>query len=130
MKTYGIIVTIALIVFLYVFIFTSSLSEKYRPNIVFETTEKIINEAFLGTKDEVVFVFKNSGKDSLYIIDVSNYCGCIVLNWNNKAIAPGSSDSIKIIINHRDIGKFTKHLNVFSTGSEWPIELKISGEVH
>jgi hypothetical protein len=52
-----------------------------------------------GDKVEHIFMFKNTGKTDLIIIDARPSCGCTVPEWTKEPIKSGKSGQIKIIFN-------------------------------
>ncbi|MFH0864847.1 MAG: DUF1573 domain-containing protein [Bacteroidota bacterium] len=79
---------------------------------------------------DYTFIFFNSGKDSLILNDVKNSYSCITTEWNQRDIAPGKSDSVKLHFNPKGIrGSFYKTIHVISNASNNQVSLHLQGEV-
>lgn len=76
------------------------------PKIIFE--KPLHNFGTINQGDKVThdFVFKNTGKSPLIIIDAKASCGCTVPSIPDTPIAPGEKGSIKVVFDSK--GKFDK----------------------
>ena len=75
------------------------------------------------------FVVTNVGNTPLLINDVHPDCGCTVVNWPKKAIAPGDSATICATYNAELLGSFQKAIAVHTNAATTPTYLVLSGEV-
>jgi len=66
-----------------------------------------------GDTVEHTYLFTNTGKFPLMIKDISTSCGCTVLKWSDKPVAPNSTDSITVQFSkHHDPGVHFKQIIV------------------
>jgi hypothetical protein len=82
-----------------------------------------------GKEVEFVFVFKNTGADSLYIDNVRTACGCTSPEWEDVSVAPGALGEISIIYDAEDQGYFNKWIKVYFNGYRKAEKLWIEGYV-
>lgn len=75
------------------------------------------------------FVFTNVGETPLIIENASASCGCTTPTWPQQPIMKGKSDKIKAGFNAASPGVFEKGIFVKVKGYDYPIEIKITGEV-
>ncbi|MEA2042830.1 MAG: DUF1573 domain-containing protein [Bacteroidota bacterium] len=75
------------------------------------------------------FIFKNTGKHSLIITNVTSSCGCTVPVYPNKPIKRGESDTIRVKYDTKREGGFSKSVTVYSTAKSSPTKLRIQGDV-
>lgn len=76
-----------------------------------------------------VFTFKNVSDKVVVIENATAGCGCTTPEFPKNAIAPGSSEKIKVTYNAAAMGAFTKDVTVKVAKLNEPIILKIEGEV-
>lgn len=82
-----------------------------------------------GREVKTVFVFKNTGTDSLYIDNVRTACGCTSPEWEDVSVAPGAMGEIAIIYDAADEGYFDKWIKVYFNGFRKAEKLRIEGYV-
>jgi len=75
------------------------------------------------------FVFTNVGETPVIIENASASCGCTTPTWPQQPIMKGKSDRIKAGFNAAAPGVFEKGIFVKVKGYDYPIEIKITGEV-
>jgi Protein of unknown function (DUF1573) len=75
------------------------------------------------------FVFTNVGETPVIIENASASCGCTTPTWPPQPIMKGKSDVIKAGFNAASPGVFEKGIFVKVKGYDYPIEIKITGEV-
>lgn len=75
------------------------------------------------------FVFTNVGETPVIIENASASCGCTTPTWPQQPIMKGKSDKIKAGFNAAAPGVFEKGIFVKVKGYDYPIEIKITGEV-
>lgn len=75
------------------------------------------------------FVFTNVGETPVIIENASASCGCTTPTWPQQPIMKGKSDKIKAGFNAASPGVFEKGIFVKVKGYDYPIEIKITGEV-
>lgn len=75
------------------------------------------------------FIFTNTGKAPLLLNNVKSTCGCTVPEWPKTPIAPGQSDTIKVVYNTHRSGAFNKGIIVYTNTSTESIRLIIKGVV-
>ena len=74
------------------------------------------------------FEVMNTGTQPLKLDNVQAACGCTTPEWNQEAIAPGSSAIIKVGYNAAAEGSFEKMITVTYNSSQSKV-LKIKGNV-
>ncbi len=78
---------------------------------------------------EFDFVFKNTGTESIKILNVKASCGCTTPAWTKEEVASGKKGFIKVNYNPRNRpGHFHKTLTV-TTSDNSSIILRINGQV-
>lgn len=75
------------------------------------------------------FEFSNSGDAPLVIENATASCGCTTPEWPQQPIMKGKTDKIKAGFNAAAPGIFEKGIFVKVKGYDYPIEIKITGEV-
>jgi len=106
---------------------------KKSPNAAEITFEKTVNDYGSIKKNgdgSTEFVFKNTGKKPLIIYDVKASCGCTTPIWPKEPINPGKTGTIKVAYDTKEIGVFSKTVNVSSNAVNNNVELTIQGEVY
>lgn len=78
---------------------------------------------------EATFTLTNNSKEAITIKKVKPSCGCTVADYKKTPIAPGETTTIKATYNAKKEGVFTKTVSVYTSLSESPAVLKVSGEV-
>jgi hypothetical protein len=79
---------------------------------------------------EKIFLFTNTGKHPLYILDVYGTCGCTVPEWPKDMIKPGRGGSIKVKFNSE--GKTNEQRKLITVvANTFPVEtlLYLEGNV-
>lgn len=77
-----------------------------------------------------IFKFTNTGDKPLIISNVKSSCDCSVTSWTRTPILPGKSGEINVKYNTKNLGKFSKSIEVFSNDPKISRKLlKIKGEV-
>ena len=75
------------------------------------------------------FEFTNVGGTPLTIENATASCGCTTPSWPQQPIMSGKSDKIKAGYNAAAPGVFEKSIYVKVKGVDYPVEIKIAGEV-
>ena len=101
-------------------------AEKAR--IVFNETEYVMTDSYLGETSEHVFVFKNEGDAPLIVANVVPSCGCVTPAWTKQPVAPGDTGSVRVFYEGKVSGAFHKTIKIYSNSSGKRPVLKISGE--
>lgn len=77
------------------------------------------------------FVFTNVSSSPVAISNVLASCGCTVPSWSKAPIKPGEKGVIKVtFLNDQGPYPFDKTLSVYTTASQKPIMLRITGVVY
>lgn len=101
-----------------------------QPVMQFETSTHQFGNITEGEIPTFDFVVKNTGTDSLRIIQVVPSCGCTEPQWSKKPIAPNESAVISIGYNSTGrSGVFHKGIQVIANSNPSTHELQIEGEV-
>ncbi len=83
-----------------------------------------------GALGEVVFRFKNIGKDPIILTDVNAQCGCTLPEWTKEPVLPKKIGEIKVKYDTNRVGYFNKTISVKSNKNpDTPVVLTIKGEV-
>lgn len=115
---------------LIIFGFTSfSQTENGKAQITFNNLTHNFGQIEYGSDGSANFIFKNTGQSPLSLNNVKSTCGCTVPHWPHTPIAPGESDTIKVVYNTRRSGAFNKGITVYSNATNQTIRLIIKGEV-
>jgi hypothetical protein len=99
------------------------------PAISFSETEYDFGTIRTGSEAVHYFVFSNSGKTPLVILNVRTSCGCMASEWPKIPLAEGRKDSLRVEYNTRVKGVFNKTITVQSNAKDPVIELRIKGNV-
>ena len=97
-----------------------------------EFKEETINygEVVKGEDDGIrVFEFTNTGDAPLIIENATASCGCTTPTWPPTPIMKGKSEKVKAGFNAASPGVFEKGIFVKVKGYDYPVEIKITGEV-
>ena len=74
------------------------------------------------------FTIVNKSSTALKLDNVQATCGCTTPEWNKEAIAPGSTDKIKVGYNAAAEGPFEKYITISYNGNSTK-QIKIKGSV-
>lgn len=102
-----------------------------------ETTERIVFKKYthnfgqlkFNENAECTFVFKNISDSTLVLTNVKAKCGCTSTEWTMEPIKKRKKGFINITYDTSIIGKFTKSIMVFISGSPYPVKLLVTGTV-
>ena len=75
------------------------------------------------------FLFANNGNKPLVIEKVESSCSCLDIEYPKEPIAPGKRSKITMTLKMKEIcsGQFYRSAEVYSNGSEEPIEIILQG---
>lgn len=84
-----------------------------------------------GGKVKAVFVFKNTGKKNLIILNAEPSCGCTVGEWTKDSIPPGKTGTVTAIFDPKNmVGIIDKTIGVYTNAMySSVIVLELHGEV-
>jgi hypothetical protein len=99
------------------------------PAITFSETEYDFGTIQSGAEALHYFVFSNTGKVPLVILNVRSACGCTVPAWPKTPVGAGMKDSLRVEYNTKIKGSFNKTITVQSNAPNAMVELKIKGNV-
>ncbi len=99
------------------------------PVISFSETEYDFGTIRTGSEAVHYFVFSNTGKTPLVILNVRTSCGCMASEWPKIPVAEGRKDSLRVEYNTKVKGVFSKTITVQSNAKDPVIELRIKGNV-
>jgi len=97
--------------------------------ITFETTKNDYGTIPYGGNGSHDYVFTNSGKTPLIIINCVKGCGCTAVNWTKEPILPGQKGKVTATYNTTNVGYFNKGVDVFSNSTTPKINLRLTGTV-
>ncbi|MDR1876461.1 MAG: DUF1573 domain-containing protein [Flavobacteriaceae bacterium] len=83
-----------------------------------------------GSDGKQIFKFTNTGDKPLIISNVKSSCSCSVPSWTKSPVLPGKTGEITVQYDTKNIGKFSKSVEVFSNDVTFSRKLlRIKGEV-
>ncbi|MEE3483506.1 MAG: DUF1573 domain-containing protein [Bacteroidales bacterium] len=118
--------TITLSIFTIVLCQLSFAADKAK--IVFQETEYVMRDSYLGETSEHVFVFKNEGTAPLIVTNAVPSCGCVTPTFTKIPVAPGDTGSIHVYYEGKMSGIFHKTIKIYSNSVGKKPILQISGE--
>ena len=59
------------------------------------------------------FIYRNTGTDSVAIDNVRTSCGCTVPDWSRHPLPPGQSDTLHVVLEKNNRGRFRQKIKVF-----------------
>ncbi len=100
------------------------------PEIKFEEVLHDFGTVEFKGKAEAEFIFTNTGKEPLTIIQCSASCGCTVPSWTKEPIKSGEKGSIKVVYKNTNYAStFNKTVTVTSNAKTDRVLLTIKGTV-
>lgn len=75
------------------------------------------------------FEIRNKSGRAIRVSDVRVGCGCTEVDYPKTDIADGSVFTVKVTYDARTMGHFNKYVDIYTTGSEEPVMLRIKGNV-
>ncbi|MDR0976283.1 MAG: DUF1573 domain-containing protein [Prevotellaceae bacterium] len=105
------------------------LSAVAQPRIAAGKTELDLGKTAWKQAVTVSYALTNTGNEPLVISRVEPSCACTVTNWQEKTLAPGASDILRVTFDAQALGHFDKMVIVYSNGSDKPLYLYFRGEV-
>lgn len=94
-------------------------SSKYTSIQWLDSTYRDLGKVKEGTKVEVSYHFKNTGKYPLVLANVSAQCGCTTPDWPKTPIMPGEENVVKAVFNS-DGRKGENHKEVYVNANTTP----------
>lgn len=77
-----------------------------------------------GTKLEIEFELKNTGKEKLYFRTVKSNCGCITYELKNKGIKKGKSQTLRVLFDTSEMrGNQYKSITLYSNDPVTPTQI-------
>jgi hypothetical protein len=106
-----------------------SMIDSENPAIMtFDTENYNVGDVAVGSVNNFVFKFKNTGKSVLVIHDVKPSCGCTVpKGWPKDPIPPGGTGEIPIEFTPSMAGTINKSVSIVATTNPSVTKLTISG---
>lgn len=108
---------------------TSPASDPNAPEMTFEKLKWEFPAQPYASEFKKEFVFKNTGKSPLVIIQATTSCGCDNCSYPKEPIAPGKTGIITYWYDTKRPGKFTKSFYVVSNAKTSQIVVTVSGEI-
>ena len=108
----------------------SGSSQTEMTKIEFDSVTSEVGLLKEGELRNVKFSFRNTGDKPLVLEHVKSHCNCTVIAYNKAPILPGGEGEITVAIHGSSLkhGHFNKTVDVFSNGSEKPVQLSLTGE--
>ncbi len=97
--------------------------------VKFEKEVYNIGTVEFSSATDIKIKYINTGDYPLKLKDVKPSCGCTLVNWNVKSIAPKQKDSILVTFNAENTGFFLKRVYVFLNVERSPRVIFIEGVV-
>jgi hypothetical protein len=106
------------------------LQELKTTSITFVESEHAFGDIKEGDFAKHEFVFKNTGREPLYVRDAKASCGCTTPQWTKDTIAPGGEGKILVQFNSEGRpGDFDKSVTVLANTDPEATVIKIKGHV-
>ena len=100
------------------------------PEITFEETVHDFGKLPLNSPAECEFVFINTGKEPLTILNCQAGCGCTVPTCPKEPIKPGEKGTIKVKYTTTHVASpFNKQFTVTSNAKNSVVRITIKGEI-
>lgn len=99
---------------------------------IFTLREKIFDfdTIYHGDKVEHDFIFKNTGKKDLYLLQTNSSCGCTVSEYSKEALAPGEEGKIRVVFDSEGKkGKQNRKITVITNAFPSESTLSMTGYV-
>ena len=109
--------------------------ESLNKNIPKTTAEATQTEIDFGTFDKseikgATIEVKNTGDNSLVIVDVSTTCGCTAATYDKRPAKPGDSLRVGIRMTPKDTGFFNEVVTIkYNSMNNQSVKVKIKGNV-
>lgn len=100
-----------------------------QPRFTVQERSLRIGEIMFQSPKTVVFSFVNDGNKPLMIKEVHPSCGCIKVDYPQRAVAAGQSGIISATYDAAMLGSFYRELAVYTNGQEEPCYLSFQGRV-
>lgn len=75
------------------------------------------------------FVYQNKTDGPIVIDNVRTTCGCTAPDWSSSALAPGATDTLRIVFQGQKKGSFSKQIKVYFSAQRHAERLQITGTV-
>lgn len=75
------------------------------------------------------YVFTNKGTAPLVIENCVKGCGCTAVSWTHTPVAPGGTGIVTATYNTRNVGYFSKGVDVYSNAKTSKVHLRLKGTV-
>ena len=111
------------------FIYAQTDAKKADEVIKFKEMKHDFGKIKQGVPVTYDFVFMNVGESPAIIENATASCGCTTPSWPQQPVMKGKSDKIKAGFNAAAPGVFEKGIFVKVKGYDYPVEIKITGEV-
>ena len=101
-------------------------------DIAFKETVNDDPTVFEGENIEHIYVFTNSGSETLKVINAKAGCGCTVASYTKDDIKPGDSGDVKVTLNTSNrLGNQQKSVTIETNSKKNPnVSLTIKGTVN
>ncbi len=97
--------------------------------IIFKHYSHNFGQLKFNEKAEYTFIFKNISDSSFVLTNVKTKCGCATSEWTKSPIPKRKKGEITITYDTSIIGRFSKPIIVYVSGSYEPVRLLITGNV-
>ena len=100
------------------------------PVIEFERTVHDFGRITEGEVVGITFIFRNTGKSNLMIIEATASCGCTVPRWDKEPVSPGNEGTLEVVFDTSGrTGLQNKSITVRSNAENTTVILNIKAEV-
>jgi len=83
-----------------------------------------------NTEQKTTFILKNTGKEKLYIKELSLSCECIGASYKRQALSPGDTLHLHITFHAKESGDFIREIDIYGNFIHSPLTLELSGTVN
>jgi len=82
-----------------------------------------------GEVYQTAFVYQNTGTEAITIDNVRTTCGCTVPDWNQHLLPPGQKDTLRVLLERNNRGRFRQKIKVFFHHQRQAEVLTLRGKV-
>lgn len=100
------------------------------PSIVWLSPKnQVVGTLSSGQAYRTQFVYRNVGTDPVTIDNVRTTCGCTVPDWSRHPLPPGQSDTLHVVLEKNNRGRFRQKIKVYFHHQRRAEVLILSGQV-
>lgn len=100
-----------------------------QPAAFFNRTEADLGAILWKQPVKATFIVTNRGNQPLVINYAETDCGCTIAEWTQTPIEPGKSGEVTATFDAGLLGRFNKHIGLYTNIDEVPYYLSLRGQV-